>query len=318
MNEVWAFLGLPPAPARGAASGTTTCRPRTFDPATRQRLQEQLGDHNRGLEELLGAACPGRPASSRFDGLVSSGMLVNPRILSGRTVERAALAVGHRRGRHPGPARAAGTCGTQIVGQSYPGDIECVVVFDQSSPAALPADVPARPATAGGGQHPHPGLAGARNSGISGSDGALIALCDDDDEWDAGQTAAPGRAAGIGGRGLRRVRGAYPSRYRADRAGTAAVGGSWPTGAQRVSALHPSTFVIAAGALPRWVWSTSRSRAATARTTTGCCARPRLGPIVAVGQPLAEVYWHRAVVLRRALADHRRRAHLPARASILS
>src|ERR687885_710041 len=70
-----------------------------------------------------------------------------------------------------------------ILGQSYPGEIECLVVFDRSSPV-LP-DVRERPnrrlrvcvndRT--------PGLPGTRNSGIVSASGEFIAFCDDDDEW---------------------------------------------------------------------------------------------------------------------------------------
>lgn len=72
-----------------------------------------------------------------------------------------------------------------ILGQDYAGDITVTVVFDQT--AVDPLDdiqVPVRgrrvrtvPNTR------TPGLAGARNTGIQGSTGDLIAFCDDDDEW---------------------------------------------------------------------------------------------------------------------------------------
>jgi glycosyltransferase involved in cell wall biosynthesis len=70
-----------------------------------------------------------------------------------------------------------------ILGQTYQGPIECLVVFDQSEPdltwGRLPADrrlVLARNIRT-------PGLAGARNSGILQATGELVAFCDDDDEW---------------------------------------------------------------------------------------------------------------------------------------
>ena len=70
-----------------------------------------------------------------------------------------------------------------ITEQTYDGDIECIVVFDQSVP-----DLPAIDT------HPNltvkaitntrtPGLAGARNSGADQANGELLAFCDDDDEW---------------------------------------------------------------------------------------------------------------------------------------
>jgi glycosyltransferase involved in cell wall biosynthesis len=53
-----------------------------------------------------------------------------------------------------------------VLGQDYPGEIDCVVVFDQS-PAHLPAGLtvpPGRSLRAVGNQRT-PGLAGARNTG---------------------------------------------------------------------------------------------------------------------------------------------------------
>jgi glycosyltransferase involved in cell wall biosynthesis len=73
-----------------------------------------------------------------------------------------------------------------ILEQRYPGDIECVVVFDQSTPE--PVEL------APGVERPGrtirtiantatPGLAGARNTGVTAARYDLVAFCDDDDEW---------------------------------------------------------------------------------------------------------------------------------------
>lgn len=74
-----------------------------------------------------------------------------------------------------------------VLGQSYEGDIECLVVFDQSPPV-LPAVAPAAAARWRREvrtivNRRAPGLAGARNSGILEANGELVAFCDDDDEW---------------------------------------------------------------------------------------------------------------------------------------
>ena len=84
------------------------------------------------------------------------------------------------RGR-PGPVRAAIS---SVVGQTYSGPIECLVVHDQEPPD---------PALAGLGTADHrvkvitnqrtPGLAGARNSGLDEATGGFVATCDDDDVW---------------------------------------------------------------------------------------------------------------------------------------
>lgn len=73
-----------------------------------------------------------------------------------------------------------------IAAQQYDGPLEIIVVFDQSEidplddlrtelPLGLTLNVC---------QNNHsPGLAGARNTGITRAGGHLIAFCDDDDEW---------------------------------------------------------------------------------------------------------------------------------------
>jgi glycosyltransferase involved in cell wall biosynthesis len=68
--------------------------------------------------------------------------------------------------------------------QDYAGEIECLVVFDQSEPA-LPEDLEVlegRRLVALANQRT-PGLAGARNTGALAATGDLIGYCDDDDEW---------------------------------------------------------------------------------------------------------------------------------------
>jgi GT2 family glycosyltransferase len=78
-----------------------------------------------------------------------------------------------------------------ILDQDYPGPVEVVVVYDRSEPDASLAEL-SRPdrlvrvirnARA-------PGLAGARNSGILAATGELVAFCDDDDEWLPGKLRA--------------------------------------------------------------------------------------------------------------------------------
>ncbi|MGV9212664.1 glycosyltransferase family 2 protein [Micromonospora sp. RB23] len=78
-----------------------------------------------------------------------------------------------------------------ILAQEYPGTIEAVVVFDQSTPdgslTALGGPDRTVRVIANGRA---PGLAGARNSGTLAAEGDLIAFCDDDDEWLPGKLAA--------------------------------------------------------------------------------------------------------------------------------
>lgn len=76
---------------------------------------------------------------------------------------------------------------TAALGQRYDGELEVVVVHDQSEPdTSLATDAwQGRPdrsvrVVSNTGQ---PGLAGARNTGIRAATGELVAFCDDDDYW---------------------------------------------------------------------------------------------------------------------------------------
>lgn len=62
--------------------------------------------------------------------------------------------------------------------QDYPGPVECVVVFDRSTPDPGLGDSVV--VTVNGRT---PGLAGARNTGAFAASGELLAFCDDDDRW---------------------------------------------------------------------------------------------------------------------------------------
>ena len=61
----------------------------------------------------------------------------------------------------------------------------------------------------------------------------------------------------------------------------------------------------------RSAWSTRTSPAATPRTTTGCCGPPAGADVGAVTLPARQGVLAPLVVLRRALADDRRRPRLP-------
>ncbi|MDN6303994.1 MAG: glycosyltransferase family 2 protein [Brachybacterium sp.] len=80
-----------------------------------------------------------------------------------------------------------------IGAQQYSGPLEIVVVFDQSPidplddlRTDLPSEVTLRTCS----NDRAPGLAGARNTGISRATSELIAFCDDDDEWTPHKLAA--------------------------------------------------------------------------------------------------------------------------------
>jgi glycosyltransferase involved in cell wall biosynthesis len=70
-----------------------------------------------------------------------------------------------------------------ILGQNYPGHIECIVVYDHVEVREL--DLPAGPnRTLKAIQNARcRGLPGGRNSGVDAATGELLAFCDDDDIW---------------------------------------------------------------------------------------------------------------------------------------
>ena len=70
-----------------------------------------------------------------------------------------------------------------IVRQRYPGELECIIVFDQSEPRLPPVELPPGRELRSVENGRTPGLAGARNSGMEAATGQLVAFCDDDDVW---------------------------------------------------------------------------------------------------------------------------------------
>lgn len=71
-----------------------------------------------------------------------------------------------------------------VTDQDYAGDIECIIVFDQSEPdMSLTVDDPHRRVRVTANTERTPGLAGARNTGILAATGDYVAFCDDDDAW---------------------------------------------------------------------------------------------------------------------------------------
>jgi glycosyltransferase involved in cell wall biosynthesis len=71
-----------------------------------------------------------------------------------------------------------------VVGQTYPGMIECIVVHDQEplDPSLTQLGTASRRVVVVTNTHT-PGLAGSRNAGLDMATGEYVATCDDDDVW---------------------------------------------------------------------------------------------------------------------------------------
>lgn len=77
-----------------------------------------------------------------------------------------------------------------VIDQDYPGDVECLVVFDGTEPA-MPDVRPREGRTVRLLVNVRkPGLAGNRNTGYLAATGELVGSCDDDDEWLPGKLRA--------------------------------------------------------------------------------------------------------------------------------
>lgn len=179
-----------------------------------------------------------------------------------------------------------------ILGQSYAGQVECVVVFDQSDPAALSIDVPAGRQLRYVVNVRTPGLAGARNTGITSSDGALIAFCDDDDEWDADKlqlqaALLTSSSADFAGCGIR-IR---HSGHVVERLPPYSVQFHQLV-RERITALHPSTFLMCRSAVHDIGLVDEKLPGSYGEDYDWLLRAARRGPITSVEQPLVTIYWH--------------------------
>ena len=185
----------------------------------------------------------------------------------------------------------------RVMEQTYAGEIECVIVFDQSEPHEIEVEVP---------EHRHlrvirntersPGLAGARNSGVLASTGELIAFCDDDDEWLpekldrqlAAMQANP--AAEVATTGIWVV---YETKtisrvHPGDRITLTDLLRS------RVMEAHPSTVMVTRAAFDRIGFVDEHIPGSYAEDYEWLLRAARVTEILAVQEPLVNVHWHQS------------------------
>lgn len=77
-----------------------------------------------------------------------------------------------------------------VLDQDYPGAIECIVVFDGTTPQRPDVTVREGRTLKVMSNDRTPGLAGNRNTGYLAATGDYVASCDDDDEWLPGKLSA--------------------------------------------------------------------------------------------------------------------------------
>jgi glycosyltransferase involved in cell wall biosynthesis len=186
---------------------------------------------------------------------------------------------------------------TSVMEQQYAGHIECLVVFDQASPAVPSLQVPENRSLRVLENRRTPGLAGARNTGAMAASGELLAFCDDDDEWTNGKirrqvealavlpdhsVVASGITVAYDGRRIARV---PPS----DRITMEHLLRS------RVMEAHPSTIVVRRSAFRGPIGPIDEAIPGSYGEDYEWLLRAAsVGPLVAVRQPLVLVRWHRS------------------------
>ncbi len=184
-----------------------------------------------------------------------------------------------------------------ILGQTYPGPVQCVVVFDQSDPDLPWADPGERRRLKLVRNQRTAGLAGARNSGVLHAEGELVAFCDDDDEWlpdklvrqVAQLQARPD--AGVVTTGLF-------VRYR-DRTVTRMSPTSVVTHRQllrsRMFELHPSTVLVRRSLLLDRIGLVDEAIPGSyAEDYEWLLRAAKVAPILALQEPLVTVHWHQS------------------------
>ncbi|TWD83277.1 GT2 family glycosyltransferase [Kribbella amoyensis] len=188
---------------------------------------------------------------------------------------------------------------TSIAVQDYAGPIELVVVYDQSEPeTGLGADLPL---TGQAGERTvrvvtntrNPGLAGARNSGVTASAGELLAFCDDDDSWQPDKlrsqvTMLTLSDAGLSVCGIRitigdqtHIRIPAPADVTVDELAR-----------RRVMEAHPSTVVVTRAAFDRIGWVDEDLPGGYAEDYDWMLRALAAEKVAVVSKPLVEVLWH--------------------------
>ena len=184
-----------------------------------------------------------------------------------------------------------------VLEQTYPGHVECIVVYDGTEPAVPEVAVPENRTLSVLVNNRTPGLAGNRNTGYLAASGDYAASCDDDDEWlpdklvaqvallrsrpDAG-AAASGFLLNYEGRDMERVAAAAELSF-------------LDMLESRHSEANASTYLFRRDVLLNSVGLVDEKLPGSYAEDYELLLRAaRLGPIVCVQRPLTRVYTHKS------------------------
>jgi len=184
----------------------------------------------------------------------------------------------------------------RIMEQRYEGELECILVFDQSEPVRPEVDVPEGWSLRMIRNDRSPGLAGARNSGVLASTGEFVAFCDDDDEWlqtklerqVAAMLARPSAEVATSGIYVCYEDKHVPRVFPADRITLTDLLRS------RVMEAHPSTVVVTRAAFDRIGFVDEYIPGSYAEDYEWLLRAARATEILAVREPLVNVHWHQS------------------------
>lgn len=185
-----------------------------------------------------------------------------------------------------------------VLAQEYDGDLECVVVFDQSEPHPVEvpsATAPRRRLVLVRNDARTPGLAGARNTGVLTAAGEVVGFLDDDDEWLPGKLTAqldlwrrhPDAVAVAGGIVVRNDDGDHP-RPAPERAGFEDFLRS------RIIAINPCTILVRRSDLLGRVGLVDEEIPSSYGEDYEWLLRAtRHGDVVSLPYPVARINWNR-------------------------
>ncbi|ONI69875.1 hypothetical protein BWI15_25515 [Kribbella sp. ALI-6-A] len=188
---------------------------------------------------------------------------------------------------------------SSIAAQSYTGPVELVVVYDQSEPeTGLAADLPL---TGQAGERVvrvvtntrTPGLAGARNSGVTASTGEFLAFCDDDDSWRPDKLSTQvamliTTGAGLSVCGIEITIGDQ-THVRVPTPADVTVA---ELARRRVMEAHPSTVVVRRDAFHRIGWVDEDLPGGYAEDYDWMLRALAAEKVAVASKPLVEVLWH--------------------------